>query len=715
MRVLWAITLACVTGTAASADVGPVARPRINSDLNSCVLCHCTPEFWGVDQQPLYLPKEHLSEDAHFRAGVKCYDCHGGDRTSFDKSNAHSMQLKETGMGIGPFRSGLSEVRKSCWRCHQEEASGLAGGVHAEEGAPKADGSPTPLACNTCHGLVKHRLVPHDDPQSPVFLKNQVNLCGNCHPDELDTYLQSVHGHGLTQSGLLVTASCSDCHGAHGIYRADEEASTLHSAKVASTCGQCHRFVEQRLKKSVHGNGNGPGTATEKAAAGGHGKRRPTCTDCHFGSEGHDLPDPRSQSFRLRLGDRCGGCHDDVSRGFAQSLHGALDDLGYGPAAKCSDCHGAHDIPPIDDASSPVLRGQNRLETCQKCHPYAVANFCDFRPHADHGNAEDHPLLYWVYLAMEALIYSVFAFFGLHTILWFIRSTIHVKRHGRPKRLMEGDPACVRFEPIHRATHAVVVVSFLGLALTGLPLKYSSQDWAQGLARVLGGFESTSTWHRIFALLTVGYFATHLLWLAGQVWRCLEKKTPLLTIFLGPDSPIPGPRDLLDMIRMFRWFVGWGPKPVFERWTYWEKFDYWAVFWGVGIIGTSGMMLWFPNLFSMVLPGVALNLAKIIHSEEALLATSFIFAVHFFGTHLRPEKFPMDMAILSGLIDEEEMREERPEFYERMRREGKLDELRTTVPSRRTLRVITTAGFVAVTVGLGLLVGILLAIFGGTH
>ena len=127
------------------------------------------------------------------------------------------------------------------------------------------------------------------------------------------------------------------------------------------------------------------------------------------------------------------------------------------------------------------------------------------------------------------------------------------------------------------------------------------------------------------------------------------------------------------------------------------------------------MMLWFPNLFSMVLPGVSLNLAKIVHSEEALLATSFIFAVHFFGTHLRPEKFPMDMAILSGVIDEEEMREERPEFYDRMRREGKLNELRTTAASRGTLRAITTAGFVAVTVGLGLLVGILLAIFGGGH
>ena len=130
-------------------------------------------------------------------------------------------------------------------------------------------------------------------------------------------------------------------------------------------------------------------------------------------------------------------------------------------------------------------------------------------------------------------------------------------------------------------------------------------------------------------------------------------------------------------------------------------------------VGTSGLMLWFPNLFSRFLPGEALNIAKVVHSEEALLATSFIFAIHFFGTHLRPEKFPMDMTILTGLISEEEMQEERAEFVERMRQDGRLDDLRAPIPSRGVLLVIHIGGFLALAVGLGLLVGILLAALGG--
>ena len=132
----------------------------------------------------------------------------------------------------------------------------------------------------------------------------------------------------------------------------------------------------------------------------------------------------------------------------------------------------------------------------------------------------------------------------------------------------------------------------------------------------------------------------------------------------------------------------------------------------MGIIGSTGLVLWFPNLFCRFLPGEVLNVAKIVHSEEALLATSFIFAIHFFGTHFRPEKFPMDMAVLSGLVSEEEMREERPEFLERMRENGQLNELETTVGHRRELVGIALAGTLALIVGLALLAGIVIAILG---
>jgi cytochrome b subunit of formate dehydrogenase len=220
-------------------------------------------------------------------------------------------------------------------------------------------------------------------------------------------------------------------------------------------------------------------------------------------------------------------------------------------------------------------------------------------------------------------------------------------------------------------------------------------------------------WHRIFGVVTFFYFGTHLVWLAGKTLRLQSRGYSWTKILFGPDSPVPTLRDFKDLFRMMRWFFGLGPKPGFERWSYWEKFDYWAVFWGVGIIGTSGLMLWFPNLFCTLLPGRWLNVAKVIHSEEALLATGFVFAVHFFHSLLRPEKFPLDLSMLTGLVSVEEMQHERPEYYQRMREEGRLREMRAVAPSRIGTAIIFTFGAIAFFIGVALLVGIFVGVLGG--
>jgi hypothetical protein len=111
---------------------------------------------------------------------------------------------------------------------------------------------------------------------------------------------------------------------------------------------------------------------------------------------------------------------------------------------------------------------------------------------------------------------------------------------------------------------------------------------------------------------------------------------------------------------------GGGPKPRFGWFAYWEKFDYWAVFWGMAIIGTSGYMMWFSSFFAQFLPGWLFNIALLIHADEALLAVWFIFAIHFFNGHLRPDKFPMDLVIFTGRESLEELEEARPAEYERL-------------------------------------------------
>jgi thiosulfate reductase cytochrome b subunit len=264
-----------------------------------------------------------------------------------------------------------------------------------------------------------------------------------------------------------------------------------------------------------------------------------------------------------------------------------------------------------------------------------------------------------------------------------------------------------RLNPYHRVLHIVMASSFLGLVVTGMPLRYSNVRWASWLMRLLGGYESAGHIHRICAIITFGYFIAHIafvLYYVGFVRRFRFD-------FFGPDSMLPRLKDLRDVYDSLRWFLGLGPRPKFDRWTYWEKFDYWAVFWGVAIIGLSGLCLWFPEFFGRFLPGWVFNIATIVHSDEALLAAGFIFTIHFFNTHMRPEKFPMDTVIFTGSLPLDEFRRERPLEYERLIVEGKLGAHETGPPPGWLLRLSIPVGVLFIVTGLFLLVLILLGQF----
>jgi cytochrome b subunit of formate dehydrogenase len=179
----------------------------------------------------------------------------------------------------------------------------------------------------------------------------------------------------------------------------------------------------------------------------------------------------------------------------------------------------------------------------------------------------------------------------------------------------------------------------------------------------------------------------------------------------GWRSMVPQLTDVKDFIANMKYFLYLGPKPKFDRFTYWEKFDYLAVFWGVAMIGVSGLMLWYPEVFAKFLPGWVLNAAYIIHSDEALLATGFIFLFHFFHTHLRPEAFPMDPVIFTGSMPLERFKEERPLEYERMVREGTLEKHLVPAPEGANLTTGYVFGTLAVLLGLACAVGIFVALW----
>ena len=147
-------------------------------------------------------------------------------------------------------------------------------------------------------------------------------------------------------------------------------------------------------------------------------------------------------------------------------------------------------------------------------------------------------------------------------------------------------PLYRRFNRFNRTLHVFMLVSFFTLALTGMALKFSYMGWAQGVAFLLGGFGTMGVLHRFGAVILFGIFVAH-------IWDVVRKKKQAgqtwLEVITGPDTILFAKRDIKDVIQSIRWFFGIGERPSYGRYTYWEKFDYFAVLWGIIIIGSTGL------------------------------------------------------------------------------------------------------------------------------
>jgi cytochrome b subunit of formate dehydrogenase len=264
----------------------------------------------------------------------------------------------------------------------------------------------------------------------------------------------------------------------------------------------------------------------------------------------------------------------------------------------------------------------------------------------------------------------------------------------------------VRFTRLQRTLHACMIVSFLSLATTGLTLKFSYTKWAAMVSRFLGGFQVAGFIHRTAAILMFGVFVTHLYSLVRLKKREYKSWRALV---LGPETMLPTRQDLRQFAATMKWFIGMGPRPQYGRWTYWEKFDYFAVFWGIAVIGSTGLTLWFPIFFTRFLPGSFINVATVIHSDEALLATGFIFTVHFFNTHLRPEKFPMDTTIFTGHMPLAELKRDKPLEYEALVASGRLEAQLEEPQPEIVVRTIRVFAWIALSIGFSIVVWIIYA------
>jgi cytochrome b subunit of formate dehydrogenase len=622
-----------------------------------CVACHA-----GIKEipHPEKLPAptcdrchplaaQHMAENIHGQAGATCQSCHG----------SHAVARAET---LGPA---------VCQECHQPAVDAYRDGVHGHAAALKMKDAPT---CEGCHGPT-HLVRPHTDVASPTHKIQVAETCARCHADRalverrgipiplaFQLYQRSVHGRAVAAG--KEAATCNDCHASHEVRRASDPASSVHRQNIPKTCGTCHAEASRIYLQSIHGEAMQKGVTDS-----------PVCTDCHGE---HSIPathDPESPVSPTAVSKTCATCHDALRISekyglpgqrlatYRDSFHGLAARGGNLVAANCASCHGVHNILPSRDPRSTIHKDNLPL-TCGTCHPGAGDNFRRGQIHVS-LSAADAPVLLWVQRFYILTILFTIGGMLLHNGLDFLGKARHHyrRRGGWSAAVPLEDPQALDLPRFHlrmtraeRWQHGLLASSFIVLVYTGFALKFPEAWPFAWLAGLEAGYAWRSWIHRAAALVMV---------LAG-VWHLGYLATGRGRGFLR--DMLPRYHDVKEAVQNVGYLLRLrAERPAFDRFSYIEKAEYWAVVWGTVIMGVTGFALWFETAALRFVPLWVLDLATLIHYYEAWLATLAILVWHFYTVIFNPEVYPMNWTWLTGRISEDLLAHEHPREHARLR------------------------------------------------
>ena len=664
---------------------GLVGQAKVpHSPDEPCFACHGQPDFKSGDGKSLSInPLKHAAS-AHGMVG--CIDCHStindyphpAKRVRVQCSTCHAEEAMQfsrsvhSGLGEAACQSCHSDVHEiisatqpaltKCGHCHDQEVKEFRESIH---GTAAAAGDPDAPQCFSCHGSA-HQIRSSINATSPAAKKNLPTTCAACHGNQdflsrhkvpfappVELYQHSVHGRALA-NGNTSAASCSDCHGSHGIFRARDSRSRVNHWNIAETCGQCHTQIANLYLTSVHGQAMKAGSLDA-----------PVCSDCHGE---HLILAPRDTASPVSTAQvstvTCGRCHNDERLAiryrlpmdrvpsYADSYHGLALRGGSQTVANCASCHGVHDILPPSDARSAV-NAANLSKTCGGCHKGAGEHFALGPVHVQTGSGPTHPVVKAVRWFYWLVIPLTLGFIVIHNLVDFLSKLM---RRVHPT---DAGPMMVRMSQAFLLVHWGLIVSFTVLVVTGFALKYPEAFWARPLLIWEGHFAFRGALHRAAAVLLMGTMAYHIVCLA------INRRERQFLVDM-----IPKPNDATDLVQAFRYNLGLTKnEPHFSRFNYAEKLEYWALIWGTMVMAMSGCLLWFTDFTLRHFPKWVTDAATAVHYYEALLATFSILLWHFYMVIFDPSVYPMDMAWLTGKASSDHFRHSRPEYWHALERE----------------------------------------------
>ena len=346
----------------------------------------------------------------------KCLRCHG--RAGFSREAEDGSQ-RDLHVEADKFHESVHGKRE-CVECHKDI-----------DKIPHRKGVERKVGCVQCHMTEWGKLQQAESGTEGSKLNLVV--------DHIESYMGSMHARPRMDDQSRTNATCYNCHGSHYIEPLDRAGRSDNYMNMPNVCGNCHSDILAMYKTSVHG----------KEVAKGN-KSAAVCADCH---SRHGVNAPHTASGRVEITASCGNCHTESLKTYENTYHGKVTRLGYGQTAKCYDCHGSHQIQRADDPASTVYV-DNRLHTCQKGHEDATAGFVTFQPHGTTHDREKYPQMWFASTGMIGLLIGTFAFFWLHSALWFYReyrdrkegkNRPHVQVDALPDGLSQGKTHFRRF------------------------------------------------------------------------------------------------------------------------------------------------------------------------------------------------------------------------------------------------------------------------------